>query len=88
MLAASSGTRLERSTSSPTGIVNTAPASNPTEISSLISVLPTPSALSSWGAIALPVLVVGPVEGQDRPERRDHTRASRCRHRSMLTGPR
>ena len=52
MLMASIGSRLMRSTSRPTGIVNTAPTSRVTEVSSPIFVFSMWRECSSWGAIA------------------------------------
>ena len=67
MLSDSIGIRLIRSTSSPTGIVNTAPTSSATELSSPILVLPMCSACSSCGATAPTVAVSAPLSASTAP---------------------
>jgi hypothetical protein len=67
MLADSIGIRLNRSTSRPTGIVNTAPTSSATELSRPILVLPMCRLCSSWGATAPTVAVSAPLSASTPP---------------------
>ena len=68
MLSDSIGTRLMRSTSIPTGIVNTAPTSSATELSSPILVLPMWKACSSCGATAPTVALSAPFNASTAPK--------------------
>ena len=67
MLSESIGIRLKRSTSSPTGIVNTAPTSSATALSSPIWVLPMCRLCSSCGATAPTVAVSAPLSASTAP---------------------
>src|SRR5262249_23603053 len=69
MLSDRIGSRLTRSTSSPTGIVNTAPTSSVTELSRPIFVLPMCRACASWGATAPTVAVSAPLRASTAPTR-------------------
>ena len=87
MLSASIGIRLNRSTSSPTGNVKTAPTSSDTELSKPILVLPMWSACSSCGATAPIVAVSAPLSASTAANSRI-TRARAGPPTRLTTSPR
>ena len=83
----STGMRLTRSTTSPTGITATAATISVTELSSPIWVLSRCSELSSWGATA-PIVEIWALERASTPAKRTTTRVRAVPPTAVTTRPR